>query len=381
MLYSNEKDSKNTFRGKVWKLGSGYWRSCNYNGQQCNFKLYNEALRFSVKGKPVNEDVINEAPADILKRNMTSRSGTGLDRKVFDALKRLQSGAKLSLKQKQWVVKQLQDNIPHTALVKVWRDVRKSSMSGGNTNDGSRTIEAIISAAMDGQKAGLGQAHHGVTRMDAGEDPQQSNRGALPKWARDPKYAKKKYLDKFKNEAGDDRSAFDAIKPGSKVTFRMKRHGVVRGVADRYDKRKDVWHADTLVGDESGIVTRDNFVSLGTKLKRESDLGSLVNKKANPKRCSKCGSKAPAGKATLCKTCQGLQNEAGSHTRTRVIDVVHLSQQELKKLVALIQKQGYHAKARGRYLETDADDQVVHNMHSKAIGTTGGRGVFRSDLK
>lgn len=71
----------------------------------------------------------------------------------------------------------------------------------------------------------------------------------------------------------EDRSAFDAIKPGSKVTLRMKRHGTVRGVADRYDKRKDVWHVDVLVGDETAILTRDNFVSLGG-MQRPHSIGS-----------------------------------------------------------------------------------------------------------
>lgn len=56
MLYSAEKGNPtSTFRGKTWKLPTGLWRACNYNGQQCSFKLYNEAIRFAAKGKPINE--------------------------------------------------------------------------------------------------------------------------------------------------------------------------------------------------------------------------------------------------------------------------------------------------------------------------------------
>ena len=53
MLYSSEKGS---FRGKTWRLPNGYWRACNYNGQQCTFKIYNEAMKFADKGKPLSED-------------------------------------------------------------------------------------------------------------------------------------------------------------------------------------------------------------------------------------------------------------------------------------------------------------------------------------
>ena len=410
MLYSGENGNTTSFRGKTWKLSNGYTRACNYKGQQCNFKTQNEAVRFANKDKPVNEDT-----SAILKRNMTSRSGTGLDRKIFPALQRLQAGENMSLREKQWVVKQLQDNVPHTELIKVWKDVRKSS-TGGN-RDGARAIEGIIDAALDGQKAGLGQAHHGPSRFGDGvnEDKKKVNevfsledleaistpglRRLLASWQKRQKLSPHnqpiadnieaiesalqfkrsigetnrinegrkshptppdlervlkrhglkikqkdtqyrewvhwekpggrggqtgdvmvaiqvaddlkgpvewsagwehsgreidghgpagldralKTLFKQANESVNegpyqpgqrvsgkapksmpDRSAFDAIKPGSRVTFRMKRHGVVRGVADRYDRRNDSWRADVLVGDETGIVTRDNFVALGS---------------------------------------------------------------------------------------------------------------------
>ena len=56
MLYSSYRGAGGTFRGKTWKLPNGYWRSCNYNGQQCTFKIWNEALRFADKGKPLSEN-------------------------------------------------------------------------------------------------------------------------------------------------------------------------------------------------------------------------------------------------------------------------------------------------------------------------------------
>lgn len=56
MLYSAEKGNPtSTFRGKTWQLPTGLWRACNYNGQQCSFKLYNEAIRFAAKGKVIEE--------------------------------------------------------------------------------------------------------------------------------------------------------------------------------------------------------------------------------------------------------------------------------------------------------------------------------------
>lgn len=56
MLYSSYRGAGGTFRGKTWKLPNGYWRSCNHNGQQCTFKIWNEALRFADKGKPLSEN-------------------------------------------------------------------------------------------------------------------------------------------------------------------------------------------------------------------------------------------------------------------------------------------------------------------------------------
>jgi hypothetical protein len=55
MLYSSYRGAGGSFRGKTWKLSSGYWRACNYNGQQCTFKAYNEAVTFAAKGKELNE--------------------------------------------------------------------------------------------------------------------------------------------------------------------------------------------------------------------------------------------------------------------------------------------------------------------------------------
>jgi len=48
MLYTNEKKS---LRGKVWQLPNKYWRACNLSGEQCTFKLWNEAKSFAEKGK------------------------------------------------------------------------------------------------------------------------------------------------------------------------------------------------------------------------------------------------------------------------------------------------------------------------------------------
>ena len=56
MLYSSYRGAGGTFRGKTWKLPNGYWRSCNHNGQQCTFKIWNEALRFADKGKPLSDN-------------------------------------------------------------------------------------------------------------------------------------------------------------------------------------------------------------------------------------------------------------------------------------------------------------------------------------
>ncbi|KKK68872.1 hypothetical protein LCGC14_2939690, partial [marine sediment metagenome] len=56
MLYSSYRGAVGSFRGKTWKLTNGYWRACNYNGQQCTFKIYNEAMTFANKGKPISEN-------------------------------------------------------------------------------------------------------------------------------------------------------------------------------------------------------------------------------------------------------------------------------------------------------------------------------------
>ena len=52
MLYSNYRGSGGNFRGKIWKLPNGYTRACNHKGQQCTFKLYNEAKIFAEKNAP-----------------------------------------------------------------------------------------------------------------------------------------------------------------------------------------------------------------------------------------------------------------------------------------------------------------------------------------
>lgn len=76
MLYSNEKGSQNSFRGKVWRLPNLYWRACNYNGQQCTYKLYNEALKFSVKGKPINEAMGSDKPVTVYAKDRKTVLGT-----------------------------------------------------------------------------------------------------------------------------------------------------------------------------------------------------------------------------------------------------------------------------------------------------------------
>lgn len=83
MLYSNEKQGTNSFRGKVWKLPSGLWRACNYNGQQCSYKLYNEALTFSKKGKSLNEGSYSfpEATPMEMKKIVADLIGQGYDAK------------------------------------------------------------------------------------------------------------------------------------------------------------------------------------------------------------------------------------------------------------------------------------------------------------
>ena len=394
MLYSAEKGNNSSFRGKVWRLPNSYWRACNYSGQQCTYKLYNEALRFSVKGKPINEGVVSEAkfaPGDrveishgsgvdsgkrgtviptnkvktdgrgiptnirgayqapnwskevpiqldsddiiVMFNNRVTKvnegvmeggagsgpAGKGLEKKSLSQLRQMQKDTTTKIqqafdagttkvlgqlqnlerdlatavdkksfdesvlserlnpkvaqwfrdvengtrqpsrKEKQVIVKQLQDNVPHEQLVKVWKEIRAKSKQ-------SRVLEPIITAALEGQRAGLGKAHSGPTRFGEGgpgsgkqksseekaykdwrtaadspdtndiklrklkgkyslektrkyeslgegddtDDPQQSNRGALPKWARDPNYAKKKYLKKFKTEGPQQ--------PGNKVS-------------------------------------------------------------------------------------------------------------------------------------------------------------------
>ena len=67
MLYSAEKGNKTSFRGKVWQLPNRYWRACNYSGQQCSYKTYNEAHIFAAKGKPAEVKPLNEG----LKRQQT----------------------------------------------------------------------------------------------------------------------------------------------------------------------------------------------------------------------------------------------------------------------------------------------------------------------
>lgn len=61
MLYSAEKGNKTSFRGKVWQLPNRYWRACNYSGQQCSYKTYNEAHIFAAKGKPAEVKPLNES--------------------------------------------------------------------------------------------------------------------------------------------------------------------------------------------------------------------------------------------------------------------------------------------------------------------------------
>lgn len=64
MLYSNEKK---TLKGKVWRLPNTYWRACNYKGQQCTFKLWNEAKRFAEKG-------LNEGPTGATMEQVRNRA-------------------------------------------------------------------------------------------------------------------------------------------------------------------------------------------------------------------------------------------------------------------------------------------------------------------
>lgn len=83
MLYSGANGTSSSFRGKVWKLPSGLWRACNYSGQQCSYKIYNEALRFSVKDKPLNEGsyTFPEATPMEMKKIVADLIGQGFDAK------------------------------------------------------------------------------------------------------------------------------------------------------------------------------------------------------------------------------------------------------------------------------------------------------------
>lgn len=71
MLYSN-KDK--TQKGKVWQLPNMYWRACNHKGQQCTFKLWNEAKTFAAKG--LNEVNIGQIVrrAQELRKTISSNS-------------------------------------------------------------------------------------------------------------------------------------------------------------------------------------------------------------------------------------------------------------------------------------------------------------------
>ena len=79
MLYSSYRGTGGSFRGKTWKLSNGYTRACNYKGQQCTFKLQNEASRFAEKGKPtvkqLNEAVktVNEASREVTMQAVRTR--------------------------------------------------------------------------------------------------------------------------------------------------------------------------------------------------------------------------------------------------------------------------------------------------------------------
>ena len=226
MLYSAEKGNNDSFRGKTWQLSNGYTRACNHKGQQCTFKLYNEALRFAAKGKPINEAVKVPIYAKDEKTVIGHVSDKASGKKVHDV-----AGGPASYRR--------------VSGEHAW--VRISEVQEGGTGSGP-------------QKSGAEEKSYQAWRTSA-EQP-----------------------------GADDRK--------------------LRRLKKKYDLEK-------------------------TK----------------------------------------KYEEVGNPHRTHLVPVPQLSAQEFKKLISMLSKQGHHAKRRGQYLETDAEDDTLHNIHSKVIGTTGGRGV------
>lgn len=354
MLYSGENGNTTSFKGKTWKLSNGYTRACNYKGQQCNFKTQNEALRFANKDKPIESICEVKIPPGFRKQLYGDKTPTHficrkhgrlvpagaddhsctwiplvketnrvneanfliserLNPKIAQWFRDVESGTRQpSLKEKQVVVKQLQDNVPHQQLVKMWKEIRAKSKQ-------SRVLDPIVMAAIDGQKAGLGKAHHGPTHFDEtvyddthrtgkyiGEGVRKYRLGHLSQNELDQVVGKlvkqgyeasrigsylrtdapKKVFDEGVYQPGQRgsvkepksmpaRSAFDAIKPGSRVTIKTPQGQTQRGKAVMYNRQHDSW-ALNMGGAHGrpGVATRDNFVSLGgggSKMNRLSD--------------------------------------------------------------------------------------------------------------
>jgi len=223
MLYSAEKGNNTSFRGRVWQLTNRQWRACNYNGQQCNFKLYNEALRFSLKGKPINEDV-DETYDD------THRTG-----------------------------KYIKEGRSRTYYKPELKGSQMRKLAAGLISQGYKADVKGPNLSTDAPEAVVDAVHGYATSEGVDEGPQQPGRrvsGKAPK-------------------SMPDRSAFDAIKPGSRVSMRTPQGQVVKGKAVMYNRQHDSWVLN--MGGRHGtpgVVSRDNFVGLGGgggKMNRLSD--------------------------------------------------------------------------------------------------------------
>lgn len=216
MLYSAEKGNNTSFRGRVWQLTNKQWRACNYNGQQCSFKLYNEALRFSVKGKPVNEDV-DETYDD------EHRTG----KYVTEARSRT------------YYKPELKGSEMRKLAAGLISQGYKADVKGPNLS--TDAPEAVVDAV------------HGYATSEGMEG---TNEGPRQPGRRVPQGKAPKSM--------PDRSAFDAIKPGSRVTIKTPQGQTRRGKAVMYNSKIDGWVLN--MGGRHGtpgIVTRDNFVALG----------------------------------------------------------------------------------------------------------------------
>lgn len=224
MLYSAEKGNNTSFRGRVWQLTSKLWRACNYNGQQCSFKLYNEALRFSLKGKPINEDVDETVQDDEHRTGKYIKEG----------------------RSRTYYKPELKGSEMRKLAAGLISQGYKADVKGPNlsTDAPEAVVDAVHGyATSEGTTEGSRQPGHRVS-------------GKAPK-------------------SMPDRSAFDAIKPGSRVSMRTPQGQVVKGKAVMYNRQHDSWVLN--MGGRHGtpgVVSRDNFVGLGGgggKMNRLSD--------------------------------------------------------------------------------------------------------------